>query len=1072
MAAPVWKTPKGNLGTIQEQEFYELKLECVVPNDLDPNLSYKVIAGSLPPGIVLNEVAGSLNGRPKDLYRFRGVPYDVAEDVTSTFCVRVTNEKTGQIADRTFKLTVTGQDAPTFVTESKELGVIFDGSYAEYQIIAIDVDREPLTYYLVEGSLPPGMSLNKDTGIISGIVIPSPAIEGMSQAGWSTEAGWDVNPWDFASRNVSKRYEFSIAVTDTKDTVSKSYSIYVISKDTLTADNEIIAVNGYYDKIVTADLDQRRIPAITTPSQDLGFVSHDNYYAFKFDAVDFDGDAIGFSLLISENIGFDNETNGFDSTMLDMGDFTLPPGLAISEDTGWLYGTIPSIQSVQKEYEFGIAVFKKNDPVYRSKTIPFKITIVGDLRYVVNWITPTDLGTVTAGAVSELSVEANNAFGKKLVYNLQIGSKSRLPQGLRLTESGLIVGRASFEVTTFDQNQLTFDRTVREVGSLIKEMTLDREFKFTVRASDLDGVISAYKTFKVKVKSDYNRPYESLYLRANPGLDDKELYGQLLFNSDIIPNEFVYRNGDPYFGKQQSLDVLVISGINPSTAAEYIQAMAINHYRKKLLIGKPEIAQALDSDGNVKYEVLYLPITDDGSRSKSIDLRTKIHRSVRIDSIEPNVDSNYFNVASYDKIVYPNSLKSMRAQLKAALGYVDREVLPTWMTSKQVDGRIPYWNPALVVAYLKPGTGEQVKFLINRYFEYDLKDISFEVDRYIWDRNLSDVYDSTNNKYLDSHLVTFDAITKIGADLIVFSFEGNGSSTNFDLTESKSDLDADVYNDASVTFELDYITNKSNVGYVVSGIDADALAEVRFVDNNGNEIVLTDVTNGTYYVDFSDYDDGVITASITLIDLVGNQATGTGDTTTIDTIADIDDDAAVNITLTTTNDTSNVEYTVTGVDVGAVARVTFSDSYSNEQIINGLVNGIYTVNLSNLQDGIVTASIFVSDEAGNTANGTSDTVLFDTTADQITGGALTFTIGSLVDDIVSYEITGIDDDVVNSFITLTDGTDVVTIYNITNGTGTFYVGNFTGDIVTPTISVLDAVGNTKTVAGTDINKAI
>lgn len=780
MAAPVWKTPKGNLGTIQEQEFYELDLLCIIPDDPTPDLSYKVISGSLPPGIVLNETTGKVNGRPKDIYRFRGVPFDVSEDVTSVFCVRVINNRTNQVADRTFSLTVTGQDAPTIVANVEELGTVFDGSFAQFQITAIDLDREPLTYYISNGALPAGLSLDEKTGIISGFVEPTGFLQFGELVGWSTEAGWDENPWDFGSRAISKRFEFSVSVTDGKEAVSKKFSIFVISKDSLTADNDFININGYYD-VVTADLDIKRNPVLLTPSTNLGTFLHDNYFAHLFEAKDFDGDAISYSLLISENIGFDNENNGFDSTLLDFGNFEIPPGLTLSDQTGWLYGYIPALSPVQKEYQFGIYVYKRNYPEYRSRITNFRLTIVGDLRFVIDWISPTNLGSISAGDISEFVIEATNSYNKQLYYRLEVGTNSRLPQGLRLLENGLIVGRSSFEVTSFDKATLTFDKNIKEYGQLLPETTLDTEYEFTVRASDIDGNISALKSFKIKLLATYNQPYESLYLRAYPGIEDKQLYRQVVYNSDIIPNEFVYRNGDPYFGKQKSLDVLVIAGITPSLASEYIEAMAINHYRKKLLIGEPQIAQAIDENGNVKYEVLYLPMRDDnGPTAKSLDLRNKINRTVTIDSGKPTIDLNYFTVNSYDRVIYPNALTAMRSQIKDTLGYVDREVLPLWMTSKQENGTIPYWNPAMVLAYLKPGKGRQVKFLLSRLFEFDLKDISFEVDRYIWDCNLSKNYDTVNNSYLESRLTTFDADVRQGSDVLNYSFACDGSTVEFD----------------------------------------------------------------------------------------------------------------------------------------------------------------------------------------------------------------------------------------------------------------------------------------------------
>lgn len=780
MAAPKWKTPKGNLGTIQEQEYYELTLQAIVPDDSAPLLNFKIIAGSLPPGLVLNTDTGQLNGRAKEQYRVRGVSRNVAEDTTTLFCCRVTNLRTNQVADRTFSLTVTGQDAPTIISNVEELGHVLDGNYAEFQITAIDLDSDPLTYYITNGSLPDGLSLDKNTGIISGFVQPTGFLTDPN-AGWSTESGWDLSPWDFYARTISKRFEFDINVTDGKDTVSKKFGIYVISKDSLTADNDIVTVNGYYD-VVTADLDNKRLPVLTSLEQDLGIYTHDNYFAYQFKAVDYDLDAVSFSILITENIGFDNEIGGFDSTLLDVGNFELPPSLTLSTETGWLYGNIISMPGIQKEYEFGVYVYKRDYPEYKSRLRNFKMTVVGDLRYSINWLSPTDLGTIVAGNVSELAIEATTSFNKTLMYTLQNGTRSRLPQGLRLLDNGLIAGRASFEVTCFDHNTLTFDKTLRETGDYSPETTYDRTYVFTVKVNDIDNTVTAYKTFKIKVLSEYNRPYETLYLRAQPGLADKEIYNQVVYNTDIIPNEYVYRLGDPFYGKQNNLEVLVLSGINPSEAREYIEAMVINHYRKKLLIGEPKIARALDDNGNVKYEVLYLPMKDDNATvAKSVNLIQKIKRHVTLDRLSPSMDLTYFTVDGYDKIVYPNALRSMRTQIRDSLGYVDREVLPTWMTSKQEDGHIPYWTPAMVLAYLKPGTGQKVKFLLNRLFEYDLKDISFEVDRYVWDCNMSSVYNAVTNTYLDSHITSFDAELRLHDDTLVFSFEGDGSSTSFRL---------------------------------------------------------------------------------------------------------------------------------------------------------------------------------------------------------------------------------------------------------------------------------------------------
>lgn len=853
MSAPIWKTPKGNLGTIQEQTFYELVMEVKVLDDPTPDLSFKIIAGALPPGIVMNEL-GQIFGRPKEVYRLRGVPFDVAQDTTSVFCCRAINNKTGQVADRTFSLTVTGNDAPTIITPASELAIVYDGTYVEIPITAIDIDpSDKLRYFVSRGTLPSGLTLNSVTGIIEGFVQPNELLGSGATIGWSANSSWDENPWDFGSRAVSKRFEFDVSVTDSKVTVSREFSIFVVSKDSLTADNDLFNVNGYYD-FITADQDNKRLPVLLTKSGDIGTYAHDNYFAYQFTAKDFDGDAVEYSILLGDNIGFDNEDYGFDTTLLDFGDYTLPPGLTLSTETGWLYGYIPSLISLQTEYTFGIRVYKRDYPEYTSKLTKFTLTIVSDLRYAITWISSDQLGTIPAGEISELAVEAKNIFSSQLIYSLKIGPNSRLPQGLRLLTNGLIVGRPSFEVTTFDRNKLTMDKNVRELGALLPETTYDRKHTFTVRVNDTNNTIAAERTFTITILPTYTEPYESLYLRSLPGLEDKEVYNQIVFNSDIIPDQFVYRSGDPNFGKQNNMDVLVIAGIRASTAAEYIQAMAINHYRKQLLLGTPALAQALDDEGNVKYEVLYIPMRDDnGPTAKSIDLRNKINRTIRNDGSNPTVDTTYFTLDSYDKVVYPNALVNMRAQIRDTLGFVDREVLPRWMTSKQFDGKIPYWNPAMVLAYLKPGTGDQVKFLIDRIFNADLKDISFEVDRYIWDCNLSNTYDPSTDEYLNSQYTTFDSDIRTGLDTLHYTFYGDGSSVNFDMTTQIETGVIEVYLEQYIAtvddsgLVLDRSLLVENIDYTRSG----SILTLAVAPNESTAVIVDYVSSLTLEVDYA-----------------------------------------------------------------------------------------------------------------------------------------------------------------------------------------------------------------------------
>lgn len=821
MTAPIWKTPRGTLGTIQEDTFYSITLEAYVP---EGNLiSYKIISGYLPPGLILNE-NGIIKGNPKAQYLVTGVPFNVSSDVTSQWCCRATDTVTGQITDRTFSITVTGEDAPQLITQSQELGRFFDGSYVDLQIEAIDFDNEPIEFKILSGTLPTGLTLNTSTGRITGYVEPIPSQDTFGAIGWSNLKGWDEIEWDLYSSNISKSFAFKVSISDGKQTAVGEYSIFVISKSTLTADNTVTIDPG--NDLYTFDLDVRHSPIILTPSGDLGIYAHDNYFAYQFLARDFDGDILEFGITVGNGIGFDNETYGFDGNIYDAGYLALPPGLTINLETGWMYGYLPRQNPAQIEYTFGVQVKKKNYPTYISPITFFTLSIVGDLKYVVEWVTPTDLGSIKAGEISELYVEARNTLGKQLNYYITSGTKSsKLPQGLRVLSDGTIAGRVSFEQTSFDHGKMTFDKKIKERGSLLPEMTIDREYTFTVKVTDIDEIVVAYKSFKLTVESAHYAPYENLYLRAYPGLEDKALYYNIINNTDLIPNEYVYRPSDPNFGKQKNLDLLLMGGITAHTPSDYIQAMAMNHYRKELRFGDVQIARALDENENVKYEVVYLPIIDDeinikGSSPQSIDLRQKIRKDTTSDNAPPTVDTGYTTISDGNRVIHPNSLINMRNQLRSELTLQNGEILPRWMKSKQSNGKIFNWIPAVVIAYIKPGYADRVRFYLNRLSSYDIKYVSFDVDRYIWDSNLSKNYNASTGFYSSSAETTFDETNNYTNYFIATFYNiADGSTKVYGLSLYLEDKDVDINLYKNINLEDGSTIVENTMIPLVEGVD-------------------------------------------------------------------------------------------------------------------------------------------------------------------------------------------------------------------------------------------------------------
>ena len=211
MATPVWTTTEGKLATIQEQVAYSLQLDATHAT------TYSVIAGSLPVGMQVTST-GLLTGTPAE----------VAKRTLYTFVVRATAGTA--ITDRTFKLDVQGSDSPTFTTAAGQLQLddstsvglfwVIDGASVQLQMQATDSDTatgQKLVYEIVQGSLPPGITLSK-TGLISGIVRLTEdqkfGIRG-GYDGTGTEDEWNgIYDRTVTSKSISKNFDFIVRVSD------------------------------------------------------------------------------------------------------------------------------------------------------------------------------------------------------------------------------------------------------------------------------------------------------------------------------------------------------------------------------------------------------------------------------------------------------------------------------------------------------------------------------------------------------------------------------------------------------------------------------------------------------------------------------------------------------------------------------------------------------------------------------------------------------------------------------------------------------------------------------------------
>lgn len=483
---------------------------------------------------------------------------------------------------------------------------------------------------------------------------------------------------------------------------------------------------------------------------------------------------------------------GYDGGKFDQGILILPLNLlpgqtsVIDIDSGWITGYLPDLTDNSTEYEFEVSVYKRDFPSYATSRI-FTLTVLGDLDNTVTWLTPANLGSIENGSVSDFVVKAISSKSKTLYYKLTPGEYKRLPQGLTLLSNGLISGRVSFQLFSLDQGATTIDGGTT---------TFDDTYDFSVTAYTYDGSVSATRVFTIRVIERNTEPYENLYLKALLSSEQRSQYLDIVQNQNIFPIESIYRLEDPWYGVPTDIRALFLAGINPSLLSDYANAVATNHYGKRITFGPVKTAvartQAYDvaeigtgtvigtfqdeigfvptdfsrgytasaniptgtqlTEEHVQYEVVYVEINDDNTVSNAAGSFGPI------DTIDltSELSTPYYDVYgnSY-RVAYPNAFSNMQSKIVTNLGYANKGALPAWMTSIQRDGSVLGFKRAVVLAYTKPGESEAIAWKFSQQ-SYNLNSLDFTVDRYQLDNSYSENYDIQANGFVGGTETTFD----------------------------------------------------------------------------------------------------------------------------------------------------------------------------------------------------------------------------------------------------------------------------------------------------------------------------
>ena len=669
MALPYWNTNAGSLGIYPAQDLLHIQLNG--GSTMSVVLTYTLLNGKLPNGVSLNNETGVISGYPQA----------VDAQTTYTFTVRLT-DSLNNLRDRTFSIDVFDRTGVKITTPPSTIINTYDSKYVDYQIQYVNpASASNLIFSLTAGTLPPGLILTSDGRIM----------------------GWPKPPTINNSTPTTTLYKFAVALTSDsgRDSVVLSINVrnWLLGNSSNTRIPAIL--NNTPLEVSDANVDPYTSYYITTNS--LPDAVSDEKYTFKVIGYDFDSNDIQYI--------FSN----------------MPPGLSGNSQTGWVTGTPTVAYGTLSIFYFTVSVTKKSTPSISSLPIRYSLVINNNVTRDITWTTPSNLGTLNNGDISELTVVASSV--NTLQYNIVDG---KLPPNVILSSNGRLIGRIPFQPTS----------TLLPVGTTTT-------FTFTVSAfNPLAPLDSVNCTFTLNVYQKYGHPYETVYLKAYPDIASKKILNTFLTDETLIPTEYLYRPEDTNFGRATDVRIAHLFGMYSSDYDTYESAMTTNHYTKRIVLGSPQTAITKDDNDNIIYEVVYCPVVDDLSNQNGQSVPQEITWKKLIQLYDNNwVTSNSDDNTSEDSAytsntphiiqnVYPNSLVNMRKQVTSVLSqYTDQSLLPAWMTSQQPNGDTLGYIPVWVSCYTLPGYSSAIAANIAANWPHTFNEIDFQIDRYYIDKS-------------------------------------------------------------------------------------------------------------------------------------------------------------------------------------------------------------------------------------------------------------------------------------------------------------------------------------------------
>jgi hypothetical protein len=448
--------PNGNVSTP-----YSTTLQTSNGN---PPVTFAVTTGTLPAGLSLNANTGVISGTP-------------TAAVSSTFTVTATDAQT-QTAQRTLTIVIAG--AFSFTTSTLPNGSIGVPYSANLQT---QNAQAQVTFQVVQGSLPPGLTLASNTGLISG----TPTQNGSNTF---TVRATDSNPLLLLDAGKPTRAVDQIAEATFTITIGGTFAITTatLPSGTVTVPYTATLATENAGGAVTFQVTTGALPGGITLAASTGILSGtptvSGSFPFTITATDSRGRTATKDLTITvlpqfviTTTALPNGTVGiaYSAAVQTQGAVgtvsfellsggSLPAGLTLNPASGGITGTPTQVGTSS----FLIRAVDSANPDLRNATVSLSITVNPSLLS----ITTSSLPRATAGVAYSQTLAATGGVAP---YRWSIASGS-LPPNLTLTAttgavSGVVQqgGVANFIVRVTDSAGITAERpftleTVTQLG--------------------------------------------------------------------------------------------------------------------------------------------------------------------------------------------------------------------------------------------------------------------------------------------------------------------------------------------------------------------------------------------------------------------------------------------------------------------------------------------------------------------------------------------------------------------------------------------------------------------------------